>query len=393
MSISFLSTSLALTPMARARSATVITSEMRITRLRGARRRDLGLLLLLARLDARFCGRACRVRRSRAPTCRRCRFSMTFLPFFRFGASAHQASPPGAGAAAPPGARPPAVARGGGRPSAGRSARAPSAPSASKRRRAPGPAWARARGTPGRRGGARAGRRRRTGAGGGAAARPAAGAARVSARRGASRPASAAARASTGGGGLTRSRRSVKAAEIVGQRSAGLVEVERRRDRVRSSPGTAAKGRHRSGPELGHARVVGAGSCRHEPRLVVCSTRDLASACSPARSTTRSVTTRHRGVRPRRRAHDVAAHDLLARRALCVACPSTELLGRRDRSFGSMPHSLASSWMRFDIVPARRARAEISARASRAAPVPPPQRPHRSAPRDEPLQQQAGSCR
>src|SRR5437762_2343868 len=100
MSRSFLRTSPALTPMARARSATVITSEMRITRF-DARGTVISVFFCSFPGSARrFCGRLPPHMKSRSMVSRMSHFLMTLRPFSFLGApSAAAASAPGAGSA------------------------------------------------------------------------------------------------------------------------------------------------------------------------------------------------------------------------------------------------------------------------------------------------------
>ena len=100
MSRSFLRTSPALTPMARARSATVITSEMRITRF-DARGTVISVFFCSFPGSARrFCGRLPPRMKSRSMVSSMSDFLMTLRPFFFLGApSAAAASVPGAGSA------------------------------------------------------------------------------------------------------------------------------------------------------------------------------------------------------------------------------------------------------------------------------------------------------
>src|SRR5437870_2078735 len=100
MSRSFLRTSPALTPMARARSATVITSEMRITRF-DARGTVISVFFCSFPGSARrFCGRLPPRMKSRSMVSSMSDFLMTLRPFFFLGApSAAAASAPGAGSA------------------------------------------------------------------------------------------------------------------------------------------------------------------------------------------------------------------------------------------------------------------------------------------------------
>src|SRR5579875_870675 len=87
MSMSFLSTSPALTPIALARSATVITSEMRTTRLEA---RGVVISVFFCSLPGsarRFCGRLPARAKSRSITSKRSLFLMTLRPFLRLPAS------------------------------------------------------------------------------------------------------------------------------------------------------------------------------------------------------------------------------------------------------------------------------------------------------------------
>src|SRR5438093_295859 len=111
MSSSFLRTSLALTPIAFATSATLTTSEIRITRF-DARGTVISVLRCsLPGSARRFCGRLPPRMKSRSRVSSMSDFLMTFRPFFFFGA-------PSAGAASVPGAasplRPAGAAAGGG---------------------------------------------------------------------------------------------------------------------------------------------------------------------------------------------------------------------------------------------------------------------------------------
>ena len=81
-SISFLTTSPALTPIALASSPTVITSEMRTTRLLALGVRDLGLLLLLARAARASCAAGAPERFSRSLISANSGFWMTRRFFF-----------------------------------------------------------------------------------------------------------------------------------------------------------------------------------------------------------------------------------------------------------------------------------------------------------------------
>src|SRR5437016_964569 len=100
MSRSFLRTSPALTPMARARSATVITSEMRITRFDAGGTVISVFFCSFPGSARRFCGRLPPRMKSRSMVSSMSDFLMTLRPFFFLGApSAAAASAPGAGSA------------------------------------------------------------------------------------------------------------------------------------------------------------------------------------------------------------------------------------------------------------------------------------------------------
>ncbi len=109
MSISFFSTSPALTPIERARSATVITSEIRTMRFDA---RGVVISVFFCSLPGsarRFCGRFPPREESRTIASKRSVFLMTLRPFFFFAASpapAPGAAPGSVVCGVPPGRQP-----------------------------------------------------------------------------------------------------------------------------------------------------------------------------------------------------------------------------------------------------------------------------------------------